>query len=44
VLDAIGKDKANLSSAAVQGIFGKASNLISVIYKYAVAPSVSYTY
>jgi hypothetical protein len=44
VLDAIGQDKANLSSKAAQGIFSKASNLISVIYKYAIAPSVSYTY
>lgn len=44
VLEAIGQDKSNLSSKASKGIFDKAQNLISVIYKYAIAPTVGYTY
>lgn len=44
VLDAIGQDKTNLSSQSTVGIFNKAQNLLSVVYKYAIAPTVGYTY
>lgn len=44
VLDAIGQDRANLSSKAAVGIFSKAQNLLGVFYKYAIAPTVGYTY
>lgn len=44
VLDAIGQDKNKLTSKASKGMLDKAQNLIGVIYKYAIAPTVGYTY
>jgi hypothetical protein len=44
VLDAIGQDKTNLVANSSKGMLDKAHSLIGVIYKYAIAPTMGYTY
>lgn len=44
MLEAISQDKVSLSDKSTVGLLNKAQNLISVIYKYAIAPTVEYTY